>query len=85
MDRKGLRPVIVGEFEDHAMLRAFAESGEGIVPVPALVKRQFLRGGILSEIGRTAEIRIAFYAITTEKKLKFEPVVAICRRPRRSN
>lgn len=85
LDRKGLRPTIVGEFEDHAMLRAFAESGEGIVPVPAIVKPQFLRGGILSEIGRTAEIRIAFYAITTEKKLKFEPVVAICHRSQRSD
>jgi LysR family transcriptional activator of nhaA len=62
------------------MLRAFAESGEGIVPIPNLVKRQFLRGGALLELGRTNHIRIEFYAITTEKKLNSPPVVAICDR-----
>ena len=85
LESKSIRPTIIGEFEDHAMLRAFAESGEGIVPIPSLVKRQFLRGGLLEEVGKTDEIRIQFYGITTERKLKYPPVVAICERPQRAS
>ena len=85
LESKSIRPTIIGEFEDHAMLRAFAESGEGIVPIPSLVKRQFLRGGSLEVVGKTDEIRIQFYGITTERKLKYPPVVAICERPQRAS
>jgi LysR family transcriptional activator of nhaA len=84
LETKAVRPNIIGEFEDHAMLRAFADSGEGIVPIPSLVKQQFLRGGRLREVGRTNEIRIQFYGITTERKLKYAPVIAICERPQRT-
>ena len=77
---KHLRPLVIGEFEDHAMLRAFAESGVGIVPIPSLVVPPMLRGGALKEIGRTKSIQFEFYGITTERKLAFAPVVAICRK-----
>jgi len=82
-ESKRLRPMIVGEFDDHAMLRAFAETGEGVVPIPTLVARHFIQGGMLRELGRSNEIRVKFYGITTEKKLEYSPVVAICDRSRR--
>lgn len=85
LESKNIRPNVIGEFEDHAMLRAFAESGEGIVPIPALVKRPLLQTGLLQQVGRTDEIRIQFFAITTEKRLKYAPVVAICERQRKSS
>ena len=79
----GVHPVVMGEFEDNAMLRAFAESGEGIVPVASCVERNFIQKSKLRRIGRTRAVEVSFYAISTEKKLKHPPVVAICGGARR--
>lgn len=80
LESKRLHPLVVGEFEDHAMLRAFAESGEGIVPIPSLVERQFRRGRALEKIGKIGDIRVQYYGITTEEKIKYPTVRAICTR-----
>ncbi len=71
LESKSIRPTIIGEFEDHAMLRAFAESGEGIVPIPSLVKRQFLRGGLLEEVGKTDEFASSFTASRRNGNCKY--------------
>jgi len=78
-----IRPAVIGEFEDNAMLRPFAESGEGILPVASCVERNFVHGNKLRRIGRTHAVEVSFYAISTEKKLKYPPVVAICEGVRR--
>ena len=82
-EKLGVRPLVMGEFEDNAMLRAFAESGEGIVPVASCVERNFIQKSKLRRIGRTNAVEVRFYAISTEKKLKHPPVVAICGGARR--
>jgi len=79
-ESKSLRPAVVGEFEDYALLRAFAETGEGIVPVPSVVARQFCRGGKLRRVGAADSVGIQFYGITTESKRSAPPVLAICER-----
>lgn len=78
-----IRPAVMGEFEDNAMLRAFAESGDGIVPVASCVEQNFVRSSNLRRIGRTGAVEVSFYAISTEKKLQHPPVVAICEGVRR--
>ena len=35
---KGIRPRIVGEFEDSALLKAFGQAGAGLFPVPSIVE-----------------------------------------------
>jgi len=82
LESNSLRPVVVGEFEDHAMLRTFAETGEGIVPVPSIVGRQFCRDGRLRKVGTADDVRIQFYGITTENKLSDALVLAFYDRPR---
>ncbi|HTQ58977.1 MAG TPA: LysR family transcriptional regulator [Candidatus Solibacter sp.] len=81
LEAKDLRPRIAGEFEDHGMLRTFAEMGEGIVPVPSLIERQFRRGSRLHRVGAARGIRMQFYGVTTEKKLMDEWVAAIFQPP----
>jgi LysR family transcriptional regulator, transcriptional activator of nhaA len=39
IDKQGIRPVVVGEFEDFAPLRTFGERGAGVFPVPTLLER----------------------------------------------
>jgi LysR family transcriptional activator of nhaA len=72
-----IRPVVIGEFEDFALLRAFAEEGFGMFAAPSVVEEQLRRYGF-RRVGRTNEIRVRFYAISVERKVQHPAVVAIC-------
>jgi LysR family transcriptional activator of nhaA len=77
LDSHGIRPIIAGEFQDYALLRAFGQAGRGIFPIPSVFETQ-LREESLQRIGRTEEIRSRFYAISVERKIKHPAVLAIC-------
>ena len=72
-----IRPDVVGEFQDSALLRAFAEQGFGIFASPSILEGQLRQYGF-KRIGTTDEIRARFYAITMERKIQHPAVVAIC-------
>ena len=76
-ETNSVRPTIVGEFEDYALLRAFGETGAAIFPMPSVFEKQpdKLRG--LATIGHTDKVRMHFYAISAERKLQHPAVVAI--------
>ncbi len=76
-DSKGVRPVVLGEFEDYALLRAFGETGKGVFPLPAVVDAQIRKQSALKIIGATNELQTQFYAISAERKLQHPAVVAI--------
>lgn len=73
-----IRPRVVGEFEDHALLRVFTEHGFGIAPAPAVVDTHLKKRYGLRRIGHTEEVRSSFYAISVERRVKHPAVVAIC-------
>jgi LysR family transcriptional activator of nhaA len=74
---QGLRPRMVGEFEDAALMSVLAFQGLGFIPVPAVVAQEaVVRFGIRT-IGSTAKCQQQFYAITTERKLTHPAVSAI--------
>jgi LysR family transcriptional regulator, transcriptional activator of nhaA len=77
LDSRGIRPVVTGEFQDYALLRAFGQAGRGVFPIPSVFEKQ-LRRDSLQRIGRTEDIRSRFYAISVERKLKHPAVIAIC-------
>lgn len=72
-----IHPLMVGEFEDAALLRAFAEEGFGIFAAPLVLEEQLRLHGF-KRIGTTDEIRLRFYAISAERKLQHPGVLAIC-------
>jgi LysR family transcriptional activator of nhaA len=76
-ESNGIRPAIVGEFEDYALLRAFGETGAGVFPLPSVVEGQLRKQKRLRTIGRTSEVRTQFYAISAERKLQHPAVLAI--------
>lgn len=77
-DSQGIRPQITGEFQDHALLRAFGQAGIGVFPIPSVFEKQIEQQGSLQRIGRTEDVRNRFYAISVERKLKHPAVLAIC-------
>lgn len=83
-ETKGIHPQIVGEFEDYALLRAFAQSGTAIFPVPSVFIRELRKQDKVIRIGSTKEVKLRFFAISAERKIKHPAVVAICESARRS-
>jgi len=70
-------PRVLGEFEDHALLRAFGETGAGIFPMPSVFRKLPYKQKGLRTIGVTQDVRIHFYAISPERKLQHPAVIAI--------
>jgi LysR family transcriptional activator of nhaA len=73
----GVRPQLVGEFEDPAFLHVLALHGLGFIPVVTLVTREVVSRFGFGVIGRTDACQQQFYAITPERKLTHPAVTAI--------
>lgn len=72
-----MRPQVVGEFEDSALLNMFGKAGAGIFAAPAVISSELERQYQVRPIGRVDEIKERFYAISVERKLKHPAVVAV--------
>ena len=77
LDRQGVRPLMLGEFEDYAMLREFARAGHGFAPVPAVLEAQFRREQGFARIGMARGVHAEFFAISSERKIKHPAVAAM--------
>jgi len=73
----GVQPVVAGEFEDGALMKAFGQAGAGVFPVPAAIAGEVCRALEVVELGRTDELREQFYAITVERRLSHPASVAV--------
>ena len=76
-DRQGVRPLLLGEFEDYAMLREFAREGHGFAPVPSVLETSFRRQHGFVRIGLAKGVKAEFYAISAERKIKHPAVAAM--------
>jgi LysR family transcriptional activator of nhaA len=64
----GVRPRVIAEVDDMAMLRLMAREGEGFALVPPVVVRDEIERGELVETHRVPELRETFYAITPSRR-----------------
>ncbi len=83
LDRQNVRPIIVGEFEDYALLREFARAGHGFAPVPSVLQDQFRREYGFAVVGPATGVESQFFAISIERKIKHPAVAAIVEHGRR--
>jgi LysR family transcriptional regulator, transcriptional activator of nhaA len=74
----GVRPVMVGEFKDYALLREFGQRGTGLFPAHSVLERQFRKQYGLQRLGVAKNVRGCFYAVTAERGLNHPAVRAIC-------
>lgn len=77
-EKNGVRPKIVGEFDDSALLKVFGQDGAGIFASPSILADAIKKQYQVQLIGRTDDIRERFYAVSAERRLKHPGVVAIC-------
>jgi LysR family transcriptional activator of nhaA len=72
-----VRPRIVGEFDDGALMKAFGEAGTGIFTAPSVIASQVKKQCGVVAVGSTEEVSERFYAISVEHRLSHPAVVAI--------
>ncbi len=77
-----VRPKIVAEFEDSALLKVFGADGLGIFAVPSAIEEQVTEHYGVVVLGRASEVRERFYAISSERRLKHPAAVVISERAR---
>jgi LysR family transcriptional activator of nhaA len=72
-----VRPDVVGEFEDNALLNTFGRRGLGLYFAPAALAQDMADqfGAVL--VGPVPQVREQFYAISNERKIKHPAVEAI--------
>jgi LysR family transcriptional activator of nhaA len=77
LDAKGIRPLVVGEFEDSALLKVFGQQGAGLFPGPTAIAREIQKQYGVRLVGEVAEVHERFYAISMERRMKHPAVVAV--------
>ncbi len=75
--RLGIRPKVVAEFEDNALLHVFAEAGGGLFASPTVIEHEMERLYGVRTLGCVEGVRERYYAISLERKLKHPAVLAI--------
>jgi len=72
-----LRPRIVGEFDDSALMKAFGQRGAGVFIGPSVLESEIKTQYGVRTLGRTEEIVEEFFAISVERRVTHPCVVAI--------
>lgn len=69
-EQRAIRPRIVGEFADSALLKTFGASGMGVFPASEWVHEDLLAHYAVKRLGACEGISEQFFAIGTEKKVQ---------------
>jgi LysR family transcriptional activator of nhaA len=76
-ETEGIRPEIVGEFQDSALMKVFASTEAGLVVSATMIERELQREHGLVRLGKVPGAKERFYAITVDRKMKHPAVIAV--------
>jgi LysR family transcriptional activator of nhaA len=76
-DSENIRPKVVGEFKDSALLKTFGQAGAGIFPAPSAIEKEVCDHYKVGIVGHPESVIERFFAISVERKLKHPAVVTI--------
>ena len=72
-----IRPRIIGEFDDAALMKAFGGEGRGVFMTPAVLESETAAQYGVRVVGRSPELVEEFHAISTERRITHPCVAAI--------
>ncbi len=78
LEAHDIRPEIVGEFSDSALLKTFGRAGLGLFPAPVTMQADILAQFQAQPLGALQGVSESWYAISTHKRLP-HPAVAVIR------
>ena len=70
LEREGVRPRVVGEFEDSALLKTFGAGGMGVFPAAEMVHEDLAARYGVRRIGSCTGVEEHFFAIATSRKVQ---------------
>ena len=69
-DRMSIRPRVVGEFEDSALLKTFGSNGMGVFPAAEMAHDELVAQYAVKRVGACEGVEEHFYLIAAEKKVQ---------------
>jgi LysR family transcriptional activator of nhaA len=72
-----IAPVVVGEFDDAALMKAFGREGQGLFLAPTVLEQETCSEFGVQVVGRTNELVESFYAVSVERRISHPCVLAI--------
>jgi LysR family transcriptional activator of nhaA len=78
----GIRPLVLAEFEDSALLKVFGSDAHGFFAMPSVAVEELARSYSVRVIGDTEDCRERFFALSAERRLKHPAVIEISRTAR---
>jgi LysR family transcriptional activator of nhaA len=79
----GVVPRIVGELDDSALIKTFAQHGIGAFAAPLAIEAEIVRQFGVARIGAARGVKARFYAISTERRIRHPAVAMVADRARR--
>jgi LysR family transcriptional activator of nhaA len=76
-DAQRVHPMVVGDFDDTALMFSFGQDGEGIFPAPSVVQSHVQRVVGVRLVGSTEQVKHRFYIISAEQHPRHPAVLAI--------
>ena len=77
LEMHDLRPELIGEFDDNALLHTFGRAGRWLFPAPAVLQKDVLEQFGAVPVGAMTQVREQVYAISNERKIKHPAIEAI--------
>ena len=81
-DQNEIKPKVVAEFEDRALMKAFGEAGTGVFTSPQTMEKDVLEKYGVEVVARTDDIKESFYLISPERRIKNPAVTVITKAAR---
>ena len=78
LENHRLRPRIVGEFEDSALLNTFGRGGLGLFPAPLALAAQIAEQLAAQPLGAMAGVSEHIYAISNERRIRHPAIEVLC-------
>ncbi|MBV9033216.1 MAG: transcriptional activator NhaR [Acidobacteriaceae bacterium] len=72
-----IRPRLVGEFQDSALMKTFGQGGAGLFAAPDAIEKEVRQLYRVTPVGRAESIVKRYYVISIERKLKHPAAVAL--------
>lgn len=76
-ERRGLHPVIVGDFDDSALLKTFGAEGQGFFAAPSAIADEVEKAHGVHRLGPLEGLKERTYAVSAERRLVHPAVLAI--------
>ncbi len=76
-----VKPNVVAEFDDLALMKVMAAEGRGFIAVPTVALKEAVSRYLFRSIGQATSCRVQFHAITAERRIAHPAVALITSNP----